>query len=332
MTEIMCYQCGKHEASIQGLCESCFLDQQPPLKFGDLKIRRCRECGSLFFESWQDRTVEDILRSYTKLQDADYHIKREEWGISVTVVARQNFYAAQTHPLIQETRFRVYIKGSLCENCSKMLSGYFQAILQVRRENHVLNEEERELFMRLVTQSLREEDFISRIKELKEGTDYYFSSIKSARRTAETLKRQLGGRIKESYHVIGSDEQKGTDISRGTILFSLYPYRKGDMIMYRDSIYEVKDASHKLRLENAMDEKVLPWKKVEFEENKKTITILSPSQYELLDCQVIAASPSSILLMRPDSEIIYLEIPKGIKVKTEKKYRILFFQERAYWM
>jgi len=332
MTEIMCYQCGKHQASIHGLCESCFLDQQSPLQFSDLKIRRCRECGSLFFESWQDKTVEHILRSYTQLPDADYHIKEEDWGVSVTVVARQRFHAAQTHPLIQEARFRVYIKDSLCEHCAKMLSGYFQAILQVRRENHVLNEEEREVFNRLVTQSLREDDFISRIRERKEGTDYYFSSTKSARRTAEILKRQLGGRIKESHHVIGSDEQKGTNISRATILFSLYRYRKGDIVLYRDSVYGVEDASQKLKLKNAADEKVLPWKKVEFEENRGVISILAPSQYKLCICQVIAVSPSSIQVMRPDYETIYLEIPKGIKVKTGKKYPILFFQEHAYWM
>jgi hypothetical protein len=81
-----------------------------------------------------------------------------------------------------------------------------------------------------------------------------------------------------------------------------------------------------------MKEKVLPWKKVEYEENKNTLSILTPSQYTLLSCQVIDVSPTSIVIMNPDYDTVYLEIPKGIKVKTGKKYPILFFQEHAYWM
>jgi nonsense-mediated mRNA decay protein 3 len=332
MTDIKCYQCGKHPASIDGLCEPCFLDQQPPLQFKDIKIRRCRECGSLFFESWQDTTIEQIIRSYIQLSDIDCHMKEENWGVSVTVKARQFFHTAQTQPATRETQFRVYIKDSLCDHCAKMLSGYFQAILQVRRENQILGEDERDPITSLVTQSLREDEFISRIIDRKEGTDYYFSSIKGAKRTAEILKKQLGGRIKESYHTVGCDEQKGTDIVRGTILFSLYQYRKGDIVLYRDEVFEILDASQRLKLKNAMKEKVLPWKKVEYEENKNTLSILTPSQYTLLSCQVIDVSPTSIVIMNPDYDTVYLEIPKGIKVKTGKKYPILFFQEHAYWM
>jgi nonsense-mediated mRNA decay protein 3 len=226
----------------------------------------------------------------------------------------------------------VYIKDSLCDHCAKMLSGYFQAILQVRRENQILDEKERDPIASLVTTSLREDEFISRIIERKEGTDYYFSSIKGAKRTAEILKKQLGGKIKESYHTVGCDEQKGTHIVRGTILFSLYHYRKGDIVLYRNEVFEVIDASQRLKLKNAINEKVLPWKKVEYEENKNTLSIMTPSQYTLLSCRVIDVSPSSVVIMNPDYDTVYLEIPKGIKVKTGKKYPILFFREHAYWM
>ncbi|MBU7043323.1 MAG: hypothetical protein HXS47_06995 [Theionarchaea archaeon] len=332
MTDIMCYQCGKHRAVIDGLCESCFLDKEPPLQFKDIKIRRCTECGLLFYELWQNCSLEHIIRSYTHLPDALLQMREEDWGVSVHLSVEKIVHPAQTRPLKQETRFRVYIKDSRCDHCAKMLSGYYQAILQVRRENNTLTGEERDLISQRVTHSLREDDFISRITERKEGTDYYFSSVKGAKRSAEMLKTQLGGTIKESYHTVGFDEQKGTAISRGTVLFSLHKYQKGDIVVYGDTVFEVTDASQKLTLKNATDKKVLPWKKVEIEENKNMISILAPSQYELLSCLVIDTSPSSILLLNPDYETIYLEIPKGIKVKTGKKYPILFFKERAYWM
>jgi nonsense-mediated mRNA decay protein 3 len=329
---MICYQCGKREARIDGLCEPCFLEDKPSLFVKNLKILQCRECGRYFFKLWRDSLLVDIIKEYSGLEDADFFMEERDYAYSVTVVARQIFHKDQTHPLVQQTQFIVYVRSSLCNTCSKMLSGYYEAILQVRRENSVLTEEERHIFSDMVTSALRPDDFISRIQEKKEGTNYYFSSTKAAKRTAEILRRRLGGIIKDSYHIMGLDRQKSTDIKRGTILFQLHQYKEGDILYVQGSVYEVKRSQRKLHLKNAEEKKVLPWKKVEYLKNKNEVSLLSPSEYCIAECQILDVNPSQVLIMLPDYTTLYLKRPKGIKVDIGNRYRILFFQEHTCWM
>ena len=329
---MMCYQCGKRKATIEGLCEPCFLEGKPPLLVKNLKIRVCKECGAIYFNSWRDITLEDVIKEYINVEDTDFSIEEKQHTYNVTVVARQMFHQNQTHPLVQQAQFSVYVKDSLCDHCSKMHAGYYEAVLQVRRQTHILTDEEREMCFNTVMDSLRTEDFISRIQERKEGTDFYFSSTKAAKRAADLLKKRMGGKIKESYHIMGFDRQKSTDIKRGTVLFQLHRYKEGDIVLVQERVYLVKSAAQKLHIKNAETEKVLPWKQVEHLENRDQISIIPPERYDFCTCQVLDVTPSSVLIMRPDFSTIYLERPKDIKVDIGKNYRILFFDEYAYWM
>ncbi len=329
---MMCYQCGKREARIEGLCEPCFLEAQPPLFIKNVKVPMCRECGAFHFKTWRDVPLEAIVREYINREDTDFSVQKHNSVYSVSVVVRQKFHKDQTHPLVQQAHFSVYVKDSLCNQCSKMLSGYYQAVLQVRRQDHVLTEEEREACLAVVTDSLGKEDFISRIEDKKEGTDFYFSSTKAARKAAGTLKKRFGGVIRDSYKLVGFDRQTFTDVKRGTILFSLYRYKKGDIVRIKDSVYEVTSSVHKFHIRNAEEEKILPWKKVEYLEEENGISVLPPSDYEIVVCQILDVTPSSVLILRPDFTTVYLERPKSIKVEVGKDYRILVFQERAHWM
>lgn len=329
---MMCYRCGKREAKIEGMCEPCFLEQQPPLFIKNVKIRACRECGAFYLNSWRHSPLEDIIREYVNLEDFDLHMKEHGQTFSVSVAARQKFHPDQTKPLVQQTQFLVHVKDSLCDNCSKMLSGYYQAVLQVRRSGHVLTEEERQLCYEHVLSSLRKDDFISRIEERKEGTDFYFSTTKAAKRAAEMLRKRFGGVIKDSYKTVGFDRQTATDTKRGTILFSLHGYKKGEIVYLDNSVYEVISSRLKLHVKNAEEEKAIPWKKVEYLEKKDSMYILPPSSYDMMQCQALDVTPDSILIMRPDYTTVYLERPKGIKVDIGKSFRILFYQEHAYWM
>ncbi|MBU6997769.1 MAG: hypothetical protein HXS41_02150 [Theionarchaea archaeon] len=329
---MMCFQCGKRKARIEGLCEPCFLESQPPLFIRNLKLARCRECDALYYGSWRDISLEEVIKEHVSLEDFDYRAEQHDMVITVSVVARQWFHEKQTHAFVQQTQFTIHLKPSLCNQCSRMLSGYYQAVLQVRRQHHTLTEEERALIDSIVVSSLREKDFISRVKERKEGTDFYFSTSRAASRAAHILKKQLGGVVRESYAIVGMDRQKGVDIKRGTILFSLHRYKPGDMVLCQNEVFEVVGSSQKLHLRNGHSEKVVPWKKVEYLENQNQLKTLSSSQYTMRDCQIIDVTPSQVLVMLPDFETRYMKRPKDIKVKVGNWYRILFFQEYAYWM
>ncbi|MBU7013305.1 MAG: hypothetical protein HXS52_09050 [Theionarchaea archaeon] len=329
---MMCFQCGKRKARIEGLCEPCFLEGQPPLFIRNLKLSKCKECGALHYGSWRDISLEKVVEEHVPVDDFDYRIEQRDMVVTVSVVARQWFHENQTHAFVQQTQFTIHVRPSLCDQCSKMLSGYYQAVLQVRRQDHLLTEEERALIDSIVVSNLREKDFISQIKERKEGTDFYFSTSKAALRAAHILRKQLGGVVKESYTTVGMDRQKGTDIKRGTILFLLHKYKPGDILLCQNEVFKVISSSQKLHLKNGYSEKVFPWKKVEYLESENQLQALSSSKYTVKDCQVIDVTPSQVLVMLPDFETRYLKRPKDIKVKVGNWYSILFFQEYAYWM
>ncbi|MGD2249425.1 MAG: NMD3-related protein [Candidatus Methanofastidiosia archaeon] len=330
---MMCYQCGMREATINGLCEPCFIENQPPLNIHSLKVLVCKECGDHYINTWKNVSLSEIIKEYIGLKNFDCTIKAHGHGnYTVSVTAHQIFHKTQTHPIEQKTQFPVYVKESLCGQCSKMLSGYYQAVLQVRRETHVLTKKERDKILDIVITDLRRTDFISQIKERKEGTDYYFSTAKAAKRAANSLKKQLGGTIKESYHTVGMDRQTGTDIKRGTILFSLHKYKPGDIILLHNDVYTITKSSQKLHMKNAHTEKVIPWKKVEYLENQNEISVLPESSYTIQECQMIDVTPSQILIMRPNFSTVYLKRPKDIKVQAGEYYCILFYQGSAYWM
>jgi hypothetical protein len=97
-------------------------------------------------------------------------------------------------------------------------------------------------------------------------------------------------------------------------------------------VYEVVHAQQKLHIQNAHKGNVVPWKKVEYLENRHALSVLPPSSYDMVPCQLIDCSPSQVLVMRPDFSTLYLKRPKDIKVVIGKSYRILFYQEHAHWM
>jgi nonsense-mediated mRNA decay protein 3 len=113
----------------------------------------------------------------------------------------------------------VRITLDLCKDCSRRKGGYYEAILQIRGEvpGEIQNK------VRNMLDSLTKKDrrsFITDVKALKEGVDFYIGSIRAARKVARNLKQEYGGRIRESPKLMGMDKH-GKKVYRVTIALRL---------------------------------------------------------------------------------------------------------------
>jgi NMD protein affecting ribosome stability and mRNA decay len=72
---------------------------------------------------------------------------------------------------------------SICDDCSKASSGYYEAIIQVRGKNV-------QRWAEKIMRELKSRTFVSKYMKLDEGIDIYVGSRKEAAETLAILKRK----------------------------------------------------------------------------------------------------------------------------------------------
>jgi nonsense-mediated mRNA decay protein 3 len=125
-----------------------------------------------------------------------------------------------------EMETSVEVRAGLCPNCARQSGSYYEAIIQIRgpsggRVDPWVLEGIRDEVGRLV-EGYGQEDgkgFITDIKELKEGVDFYLGSKTMARKIVRNLKTTYGGEMRETTTLVGQRDGKG--LYRSTILLRL---------------------------------------------------------------------------------------------------------------
>lgn len=237
-----CYKCGATEAKkgplIEGLCQECFVAENPLLRVpGEVNLRVCGRCGAyLLAHEWRevDGDFEELLLQaakevvFSKLrvmkitrtglgyvtpnEAEEMEVKAEPRfdspnRISVEIFAGGKF-RPQAKPLLQRARVKVKLKRTTCDICSRISSGYYEAILQVRGESGLPEKElikVKHALERLVF-SVRERDrsaFVAKVKQVHGGLDYFVSSLALARQMARLLKSKFGAKTQESAKLVG---------------------------------------------------------------------------------------------------------------------------------
>ena len=118
---------------------------------------------------------------------------------------------------------------------------YFEAIVQLRDvSQEVVTFVEEELQRTNVK--------ISKVKEMKNGLDYYLTDNNQAKALGRSLQERFGGDFKMTSSLFGRKD--GKEIYRVTILFREAPFRKGDLVEYQGESYNVKMMGRDIMLQN----------------------------------------------------------------------------------
>jgi nonsense-mediated mRNA decay protein 3 len=183
--ERVCPRCGARSASKKffgDFCEDCFLATINLELPESIEVQRCKKCGRVRVPKWDEfngAALENIIKKNAKGSYDSFHIKslgRNRYEVVFLVSKGSGYFEVRRE-------FSLKMNNSLCENCSRMTSGYYEAIIQVRGRNA-------KRWAEKIMRELRSRTFVSKYTELAEGVDMYVGSRKGAAQALAALKRK----------------------------------------------------------------------------------------------------------------------------------------------
>lgn len=320
-----CYRCGYEGDLIEGLCSKCYSQLNPLIEVpNEIKVEVCHMCGSYKRKTWQDpkeQSLYEILDeiAYSAVKD---NIKKLENDVKIDIIPNepQQLPGGKKSRVVipvsiecfgkspNEKEYRtekkevtVYLTMVQCPRCSRYMSNYYEATLQIRAMNRFLTDEERkelDEFVRSEVDKRLKKDrmaFISKFIQQKEGLDYQIGSMGGARNIASAIKSKYGGKTQETAKLVGVEKDTGKNQYRITIVVRIPEYSVGDIVEYKDKPYKVLSMNeNKLFMEDIGgkgDKISLNWNEVEKE------TKLIKKLDDCTNATVISVSPTTIVAM-----------------------------------
>ncbi len=227
----------------------------------------------------------------------------------------------------------VRVNYGICNSCSSLSGGYYEAILQIRADNRPVTEREEDQISEIVEHMTIQEHpkdvhaFVSGISRDKYGIDFWIGSEHLCRKIADEIQSQFLASRKENYKLVGQ-EKGGRDKFRVTIMLRLPQYTVGDFIIVVGrpcqvdamgksglTCYDLKDRS-----QFTVHQKSSKWQTIQFmapSSSKRRFMILSRAYgqpVQLMDSE-------SFEMIEMDSEIINDSYQAGDTIE------VIFFDE-----
>jgi len=331
---MFCPRCGNEDEDLfHGVCRSCFVKEAKIISISDdLEITICAHCSSLLKGiRWEDSPLsEEELISFTVMENLIALEPVENLEVSVEILTiRGSNYECLVHAeglvlgnmIIEEYKINVKIKKSVCPDCSKYASGYFESVIQIRAHNRFPTDEELQAVDQLIRNKIaalsihNRMAYVSDVATLKEGVDY-----KAARKISSAVKDSMGGVLQESPRLVGRDKSKGKDLYRIWISIRLPDFQKGDFVEYENHKAQVKGFDGKkisLKDLDSGDFLSVMWREYD------KIKVIARSN-DIKTTSVTSKTPKTIQILHPDTyqpvdidindEISKLMIGNNIKV------------------
>lgn len=327
---MFCPKCGETDQEIiEGICKSCFLKEIVLAEIPDeIEITLCAHCESkLVSGKWYELELSDeeiILNTLNKHIVLNENAKNVEIDVE-TILARGSNIECIVHVkadvlgeiVPQDAKINVKIIRTVCPECSKFVSGYYEAVIQLRADNRVPDEEEIAVADAIIADNIdkiskkNKMAYISERAVLKEGIDYYVGSYKVAKRLTSSLKDHFGGVIKESPRLMGRDKSTGKDLHRIWISLRIPYFRVNDFIKYENSVGQIIGIDGKKML--FKDLVSLNKISVQWRDYDKIET--AAKKEDIKETTVTAKTPDSVQVLHPDS---YEPIDIKINEETAK--------------
>ncbi len=258
---MFCVECGSEEEIFGSLCRKCLLSKDLIMPPSYIALDMCHGCGR-FFEAgrWKDmyhlELASEILESQTKthaqVESLRFEIpdfppdkgEHRETCRAIAMIGNREFE--------QDFEIGIRIKVQMCPSCSRQGSDYFEAIIQLRRDDVAVKDAEIELAIEnqqilKYSETLagnEENAFLSKWGAVPGGMDYYIGSIVLAKNIAAKMRDNYGASLKESNTVIGMRD--GQDLYRWTILVRMPANGVGDVVAYDRKLYVVDGVTRKI--------------------------------------------------------------------------------------
>ena len=215
--------CGR-ESEVGLFCSECYLKKNLKIELPSLiELQYCRSCQSyLLGGKW----VKDLQEEEAVLRATDSamktNVKRlDKAGVlQIRVEEATKEYHVTVAFVLGDSEVKkktiVRIKKVTCPDCSRMVGGYFEAVLQMR------GGVSKDIVENIVSQVEKHKDrlsFVGEVKRVQGGYDVYLGSKKSAEKIVKGFRGQA--KIKKSFKQVGLDRQSGKSKNRFYYLIRL---------------------------------------------------------------------------------------------------------------
>lgn len=170
-----CPRCGilsKDSKFIGSICEHCYISINKPKNLPDkITIYVCRECGANKVNHWGEDILEGI----------QYMFSDKRFGVP-KITLRDDSVSIKYPKIDDVFLIPIKFKKSLCDECTRKFSGYYEAIVQLRGIYADA------IFVSKFIRRVERITFIPRVEELKEGIDVYVGDKQAVRALLAALK------------------------------------------------------------------------------------------------------------------------------------------------
>lgn len=178
---LICPRCGSSDSEkefIEAFCVDCYeIKIKIPQK---LKFERCKRCGRMLLQGKWSEFDEHAIGQYivSKCRGEFINAIYDHHDQSIVFFIKKGSKISKITKMIN-----VNIEIIMCSDCSRMSSGYFEAIIQLRgRELRIKKYE------RVFKTELARKTFVSKVEEKKEGIDLYVGSTKAVMELLKEMK------------------------------------------------------------------------------------------------------------------------------------------------
>ncbi|GCC10143.1 NMD3 family protein [archaeon] len=259
MTRKFCVSCGKAEKElISGLCSECFNREKVKVSV-DRKVKGmvCRNCFSIYYKRWNsfsgslDEAAVEAAFVATENNIYVENIEEPTTGIEALEVISTSprDYLVTLNIRVKDEKqniersldVKVPVKLSICPTCQRSVSRYYEAIVQLRGLEKKSPDEKEKIRAAMEKAILSQNDlntFISELKKIRGGYDFYVGSAKAARKSVNILRVKYGGFLKESSKLFGMGKN-GKELYRITYLLRLPEFSLGNIIEDMGKLYQI---------------------------------------------------------------------------------------------
>lgn len=330
-----CSKCGVEEPAviIDGLCVKCLVEEgravRPPRK---VEVVVCPSCSSIKFEGrWLDGVgLEEFLKELI-WRESKFHREFKPNSLSISIdgnkiIARFEG-VIKTSEVVKEFLIDLTMSKSLCPQCSKVKSGYYEAIIQVRTYSGTLNESLRSKLVNTLLKYANTSKNISEIEFVKKGLDVKVLSISAARKLANDLISMYGGTLAESWKVVGMSAD-GRKTSRLTISLRLLGLTCGDLITFKGIPALVEEVSHNSVRVRALDSGNLIRLHIH-DLSSGDVVVLDRDEYELVESYVVDVSNGKAVVKDVRRGRTF-ELPAHEGLLPGLRVGLLIYKDRIY--
>jgi nonsense-mediated mRNA decay protein 3 len=344
---MFCIECGKENVKLyEGRCSSCFASGNTLITIpSDMTVEFCAHCSSIHAgdkwlerkQSEEDIIAEKIVQESVPDENAEDIVLEidpiNQKGSILEMLVKASGKVLEV-PVKREFTLKVKLNRSVCPECSKHASGYYEAVLQLRGDKRPLSSVEIKIADEIIEKNLEKlfhknrMAYLTQKVEIKGGFDYYFGSYKAARKISNALKDQMGGLIGESPRLMGRDKSAGKDLYRIWISFRLPFFHKGDFITHDKHIGLVIDINGKRILIHdleTMDKISLSWREY-------SNLQLAAHGKEIKTTTVTSKTPTKIQLLHPETyQPIDLDLlPEFSDINIGDQVKVVEILEKIY--